>query len=73
MAAPKDIQIRYRKLKAAINHYRTLYHVWDKEEISDAANDALKHELEEIEKEYPEAYRPRLPKSAGGGQALAAV
>ena len=49
---PKEIQERYVKLKNSIHHYRTLYHVYDKEEISQAALDSLKHELVEIEAAY---------------------
>jgi len=53
MATPHDARERYEKLKASINRYRTLYHVYDTEEISPEALDSLKHELTELEKEYP--------------------
>lgn len=61
---------RYEKLKAAINHHRTLYHVYDKEEISQAALDSLKHELSEIEKKYPELIAPDSPSQRVAGKPL---
>lgn len=66
--SPRDIQERYQKLKAAVNRYRTLYHVYDKEEISPEALDALKMELVELEKEYPTLVSPDSPSQrvAGG-------
>lgn len=51
---PKDIQERVHKLREAINRYRYLYHVEDKEEIPESARDALMHELTVLEGEYPE-------------------
>ena len=41
------------KLKKEIEHHRYLYHVLDKQEISDAALDSLKHELADLERHYP--------------------
>ena len=32
---------RYEKLKVSINRYRRLFHVYDKEEISEEARDSL--------------------------------
>jgi DNA ligase (NAD+) len=65
---PAAVKDRYSKLKEAINRYRTLYHVYDKEEISQEALDALKAELVEIEKEYPVLVTPDSPSQrvAGG-------
>ena len=45
----QDIKSRIEKLKETINHHRYLYHVLDRQEISDAALDSLKHELAELE------------------------
>jgi len=59
---PKDIRARYDKLKKSVNYYRTLYHVYDREEISQAALDSLKHELSEIEKQYPAIIAPDSPR-----------
>lgn len=70
MAASKEIRDRYHKLKSSINRYRKLYHVYDKEEISQAALDSLKHELSEIEKEYPELLTPDSPSQRVAGTPL---
>jgi DNA ligase (NAD+) len=50
---PKDIQTRYEKLVATVNHHRKLYHTLDKPEISDEAYDSLMKELEALEAEHP--------------------
>lgn len=67
---PADIRGRYEKLKSTINRYRTLYHVHDKEEISQTALDSLKHELTELEKEYPTLITPDSPSQRVAGKAL---
>lgn len=67
---PKDVRLRYEKLKASINEYRTLYHVYDKEEISPEALDSLKHELVEIEREYPALITPESPSQRVAGEPL---
>jgi len=66
----KQAKERIEKLKKEINHHRYLYHVLDKVEISDAALDSLKHELEELEREYPELITPDSPTQRVGGKAL---
>jgi DNA ligase (NAD+) len=45
---------RIEKLKSEIKHYRYLYHVLDKEEISEGALDSLKNELYKLEQKYPD-------------------
>ncbi|MDE1924813.1 MAG: NAD-dependent DNA ligase LigA [Patescibacteria group bacterium] len=67
---PKDIRERYDKLKAAVNKYRTLRHVYDKEEISIEAEDTLKAELAGIEKDYPELITPDSPSQRVAGRPL---
>lgn len=67
---PNDTKARYEKLKAAIDHYRTQYHVYDREEISAEALDSLKHELVEIEAQYPELVTPDSPSQRVAGQPL---
>ena len=67
---PKDIRARYDKLKKSVNYYRTLYHVYDREEISQAALDSLKHELSEIEKQYPAIIAPDSPSQRVAGKPL---
>ena len=61
---------RIEKLKCEINHHRYLYHVLDKTEISDAAQDSLKHELYELEKKFPDLVTPDSPTQRVGGQPL---
>ncbi len=49
----KEVQERIEKLKKEVNHHRYLYHVLDKQEVSDPIFDGLKNELEKLEKENP--------------------
>ena len=65
-----DVKKRIDKLKAEINHHRYLYHVLDKQEISDAAQDSLKHELALLETQFPEFITPDSPTQRVGGEAL---
>ena len=48
------IEDRINKLRKEIEKHRYLYHVLDSPEISDSALDSLKHELEQLENQYPE-------------------
>src|SRR3989338_2984889 len=66
----KAVQERYKKLKETINHHRRLYHVYDKEEISQAALDSLKHELSNLEKKYPALIAPDSPSQRVAGEPL---
>lgn len=61
---------RIEKLKKEINRHRYLYHVLDKQEISEAALDSLKHELYVLEQEYPELITPDSPTQRIGGKPL---
>lgn len=61
---------RIEKLKKEINHHRYLYHVLDRQEISDAALDSLKHELYKLEQQFPEFLTPDSPTQRVGGKAL---
>lgn len=61
---------RIEKLKQEINHHRYLYHVLDKQEIFDAVLDSLKHELDVLEKEFPDLMTPDSPTQRVGGKAL---
>ena len=65
-----SVQERYEKLKAAVNYHRRLYHVYDKEEISQAALDSLKHELSNLEKKYPALIAPDSPSQRVAGEPL---
>src|SRR3989338_1940135 len=66
----QDIKTRLEKLKETINHHRYLYHVLDRQEISDAALDSLKHELAELEKQYPKYASLDSPTQRIGGKPL---
>ena len=67
---PKEARERYEKLKETINRYRVLYHVYDKEEISQQALDSLKHELTELEEQYPEIVAVDSPSQRVAGKPL---
>lgn len=61
---------RIEKLKKLINHHRYLYHVLDKEEISEAALDSLKHELYSLEQQSPDLITADSPTQRVGGEPL---
>lgn len=65
-----DIKTRIEKLKEMINRHRYLYHVLDRQEISDAALDSLKYELAELEKQYPQYASLDSPTQRIGGKPL---
>ena len=65
-----DIKSRVEKLKEVINHHRYLYHVLDRQEISDMALDSLKRELVDLEKQYPQYATPDSPTQRVGGKPL---
>jgi len=67
---PNEITERLNKLKKMIERHRYLYHVLDKQEISDAALDSLKYELTKIEEEYPELITPDSPSQRVAGEPL---
>ncbi|TAL19307.1 NAD-dependent DNA ligase LigA [Patescibacteria group bacterium] len=52
---------RISKLRREIDHHRYLYHVLDRQELSDAALDSLKHELFKLEEQFPELVTPDSP------------
>lgn len=68
--AKNNIKERIDKLKREIRHHRYLYHVLDKEEISDAALDSLKNELQKLELKNPELITPDSPTQRVGGAPL---
>ena len=61
---------RIAHLRDEIRHHRALYFVEDKQEISDSALDSLKHELTQLEKQYPELITPNSPTQRVGGEAV---
>ncbi len=66
-----DARERIEKLKEVIEYHRSLYHVYDKQEISEAALDSLKHELYTLEQQYPEFITSDSPTQRVGGSPLA--
>jgi DNA ligase (NAD+) len=61
---------RIEKLRVLINHHRYLYHVLDRQEISDSALDSLKKELFDLENQYPDLITPDSPTQRVGGKPL---
>lgn len=61
---------RIAKLTGLINDYRYHYHVLDKSIMSEAAADSLKHELSQLEAQYPELIRPDSPTQRVAGRPL---
>lgn len=66
----KDAKTRIEKLKKEINYHRYQYHVLDKQTISDAALDSLKHELFSLEQMYPDLITADSPTQRVEGKPL---
>src|SRR3989344_1904825 len=66
----EEVKKRIKKLKKEINRHRYLYHVLDKQEISDDALDSLKHELKKLEDKFPVLITRDSPTQRVGGKAL---
>lgn len=67
---PQHIRERAEKLRQEIERHRYLYHVLDRQEISDAAVDSLKHELSQIEAEHPDLITSDSPTQRVGGEPI---
>lgn len=65
-----EAEARILKLRALIDDYRYHYHVLDESIMSEAAADSLKHELSELEKQYPELITPDSPTQRVAGRPL---
>jgi DNA ligase (NAD+) len=61
---------RITKLRELISEYRYEYHVNNKSLMSEAAADSLKHELAELETQYPDLITPDSPTQRVAGQPL---
>ena len=61
---------RIDKLRELINDYRYHYHVLNESIMSEAAADSLKHELSQLEAQYPELITPDSPSQRVAGAAL---
>lgn len=66
----QEVKQRIEKLRMEIDHNRYLYHVLDKPRVSDAIDDSLKHELAQLEQQYPELITVDSPTQRVGGEAL---
>jgi DNA ligase (NAD+) len=66
----KQAQERIAKLRDLINDYRYHYHILDESIMSEAAADSLKHELSQLESEYPELITPDSPTQRVAGAPL---
>lgn len=61
---------RVEKLRVLINDYRYRYHVLDESIMSEAAADSLKHELAQLEEQFPELLTPDSPTQRVAGAPL---
>ncbi len=61
---------RMKELVSLLNYHAHKYYVEDKPEISDYEYDKLLHELELLEKKYPQEADPASPTQRVGGQIL---
>ncbi len=66
----KFVKKRIGHLEKIINHHRYLYHVLDRQEISDVILDSLKKELFDLEQQFPEFITSDSPSQRIGGQPL---
>jgi DNA ligase (NAD+) len=66
----QEVKQRIEKLKKIINYHRHLYHVLDKQEVSDAVLDSLKKELFDLEQKYPQFITKDSPTQRIGGEPL---
>lgn len=61
---------RIAQLRVLINDYRYNYHVLNESTMSEAAADSLKHELSQLEEQFPELVTPDSPSQRVAGIAL---
>lgn len=65
-----EAEARAQQLRDVINDYRYRYHVLDESTMSEAAADSLKHELTQLEEEFPELITSDSPTQRVAGEAL---
>lgn len=63
-------RLRIDKLRKLIVDYRYHYHVLDESIMSEAAADSLKHELSQLETEFPDLITPDSPTQQVAGEPL---
>lgn len=61
---------RIAKLRSEIDRFRYQYHVLDRSDISEAALDSLKHELVQLEEQFPDLITPDSPTQRVAGEPL---
>ncbi len=66
----QQVSQRIKRLKKVINYHRYLYHVLNKQEISDSVLDSLKKELYQLEQQYPELITYDSPTQRVAGEPL---
>ena len=66
----KQAETRLKQLRDLINDYRYHYHVLDHSTMSEAAADSLKHELSELEAQYPDLVTADSPSQRVAGKPL---
>jgi DNA ligase (NAD+) len=66
----RDAEARVKQLRDVINDYRYHYHVLDESTMSEAAADSLKHELSQLEEQFPELVTSDSPTQRVAGAAL---
>ena len=66
-----EAKLRIAKLREELDRHNYLYHVLDAPEISDAALDSLKNELQSLEQLYPDLLTADSPTQRVSGQPLA--
>ncbi len=66
-AAPADARERHAALADEIEGHRWRYYIHDAPTVSDGEFDALLHELEQLEEQYPELRTPDSPTQKVGG------
>jgi DNA ligase (NAD+) len=69
MSNKKGIEEKIKDLTLKINYHNDCYYVYDNPEITDEEYDALKRELEKLEKEFPHFKLPNSPTDKVGALA----
>lgn len=70
LISKNEAKKRIEKLKKTINRHRYLYHVLDRQEISDEVLDTLKKELFDLEQKLPDLVTPDSPTQRIAGKPL---
>lgn len=68
----EEARKRIEQLKREIDYHRRNYHVYDRETLSPEALDELKHELAQLESQYPQYITLDSPTQRVGGEVLEA-